>query len=67
MSRNYHVVPSGSGWIVRLEDAQQASSRHIKKEKAVQKAKDLAERKNVLVKIHNKSGMIARTVGKSFV
>lgn len=56
----YHVTPSpDSGWKVKAENANRASSNHQTKDKAIERAKELAKSLDMgQVIIHKKDGTI---------
>lgn len=56
--KDYHVVPNSSGWSVKREGNQKASSLHETKQEAVDAGKDLAKKAETELVIHRKNGTI---------
>lgn len=54
----HHVVPHESGWAVRREGADRASTVTRTKEQAVEHARDVAQRERGEVIIHRENGTI---------
>lgn len=67
MSKNHrhHVVPHQSGWAVRREGSDRASAVTPTKDKAVERAREIAEREQGGIVIHGENGRIQeeRTYG----
>ena len=56
--KDIHVVPRDSGWAVKKEGNERASSLHDTKDRALDHARDQARRERVEVVIHKKDGKI---------
>jgi hypothetical protein len=58
MSKNVHIVPHDSGWAVRIEGNDRASSVHSTQRGATQAGRDRARRDGVEILIHGEDGRI---------
>ncbi len=56
--RDYHVVPQGTGWAVRREGAERASSRHDTQADAIAAGRELARTNHTELVIHRPNGQI---------
>lgn len=56
--KDIHVVPHESGWAVKKESSERASSLHETKDRALEQARNQARRERVEVVIHKKDGTI---------
>lgn len=61
-SGRIHVVPSRSGWSVKMEGAKRASAVKATKNSAVTVAKKMKTSKRIIV--HKKDGTIQQNIGK---
>lgn len=55
---NYHVVPHGSGWAVRREQASRVSSQHGTQGEAIDSGRRLAQQSHGELRIHRRDGTI---------
>ena len=58
MGKNVHIVPHDSGWAVRIEGNERASSIHPTQRDATQVGRDRARRDEVEILIHRQDGRI---------
>jgi hypothetical protein len=58
MGKNVHIVPHDSGWAVRNEGNDRASSVHSTQREATQAGRDRARRDGVEILIHGEDGRI---------
>lgn len=58
MGKNVHIVPHDSGWAVRIEGNDRASSVHRTQGEAAQAGRDRARRDAVEILIHGEDGRI---------
>lgn len=56
--KNYHVVPDGKDWKVKLEKGERADSIHDTQRDAISRARELAQRSHGEVVIHRPDGTI---------
>jgi hypothetical protein len=56
--KNYHVIPRGNGWAVKLSGAERASSRHSTQGDAIDAGKQLAQSRRTELVIHRPNGQI---------
>jgi len=56
--KNYHVVPDGKDWKVKLEKGERADSIHDTQRDAIERAKELAQKSHGEVVIHRPDGTI---------
>ncbi|WP_440895457.1 DUF2188 domain-containing protein [Amphibacillus sp. Q70] len=64
MEKGEHVIPHENGWAVKAQHAKQPSDVFSTKEKAVQRAEEIAENKQTSVIIHKQDGTIQRKIDK---
>ena len=57
-NKNYHVVPDASGWAVRRENSERASSRHRTQSDAIDAGRNFAQRAHGELRIHRRDGSI---------
>lgn len=58
MSKNVHIVPHPSGWAVKIEGNDRASSVHRTQEQAIDVGRDRARRDETEILIHGENGRI---------
>jgi hypothetical protein len=58
VKQNQHVVPHGKDWAVRGAGNSRVTSTHSNQGKAVNAARDIAQRRNSEVVIHRPNGQI---------
>lgn len=58
MAKNVHIVPHDSGWAVRIEGNDRASSVHRAQHDATDAGRDRARRAGVEILIHGENGRI---------
>jgi uncharacterized protein YdaT len=57
-----HVIPHEKGWAIKKEDGSRVSFTFDNKEKAIEKAKELAENQGTECVIHREDGSIQDTI-----
>lgn len=57
-NKNVHVVPKGNQWAVKKESNQRATSVHQRKEDAIERGRQEAEKEKSELIIHKKDGTI---------
>jgi uncharacterized protein YdaT len=60
MEKDVFVLPHDDGWAVQSEEAKQASNVYDKKQDAVERAKEIAEKKQTAVIVHKKDNSVEK-------
>lgn len=62
MEKGEHVLSHKDGWVVKAQNAKQASTIFDKKEDAIKRAKEIAINKGTSVIVHKKNGAIQEQI-----